>query len=434
MEPSDVVATLLRNGRWNDAATYYPNVEDPSAVDHASLLLSAGRPAEAHALLTDHAADDEDEAWTGFVDQVDAVIGGDATRFPDLVTAAQNLWPSPLLLLLMLRAADAAGQPDTGTHYAKLLQEQLPGDVDAARVVAVGLVGDGNYAAAVHVIDRAELIRCIDEPDPLAATLDELIAAGDRASVRALVTIGRFMHRELDPTQPVTDADRAARQRWRIAYRNNAPHRWRRYAPHLVLFAVGAAIAITIGNGLPVVLVSVALGAWVRIRPLPGMDLRTSQIVRATADPLQALKSRTYRPIDVFTFILTLMAGIALVAQLPRLPHWVEPLETITVVAIAFAAARGRRRWVRYERQRLALPPPDPHTCRCLDTTALRGEGTRGYVFNHLFPVGTVPAAPRWQVLQCLQTHARYLDLPHAELTLRLPATPPRHRVPTHGP
>jgi hypothetical protein len=295
-------------------------------------------------------------------------------------------------------------------------------------------VRGGDYLAAVRAIDRAELTRCIDEADPLTATLDQLTATGARASVRALATIGHFVHRELDPTQPVSDAERAARQRWRAAYHAAADRRWRQHGLHMVLFAAGIGASIAVGNALPVVLIGLALAGWARARPLPGLDLRTSQLVRAIADPLQILKSRRYRVIDVFTFIFTLVIAGGLAARLPPRPTWLDSVEVVAVFVIAIAATRGRRRWVRHERQRLQPLSLDPNTCCCLDAAALHGAHARDYVTNHLFQVGTAPGAPKWQVLQCLDTHARFLDIPAAKLALRLPLMPPRSGAPVEEP
>lgn len=353
---------------------------------------------------------------------------GNVLSFPELVTAAAALQSHPLVSLLMLRSAEAAGRPEAAAHYAHELLERLPGDVDATRAVAVDLVRRAEYAAAVKVIDRAELIRCIDEADPLEDTLDQLAVNDASAQVRALVTIGHFMHRETDPTRPVSDTSRSARQRWRAAYlAKRSPRRIDRIA-RLAILAGGIAVSLAVGNALPGVVVALALAAWSRTRALPGLDVRTSQLVRAINDPLQILRTRRYRPLDVFTLVFTLVVAGGLATQLPHRPSWLNAVETIAVFVAAIAATRGRRRWIRHELQRLLPPPLDPTTCCCLDAAGLHGAQSRPYVDSHLFRVGVIPGAPEWRLLQCLVTHTRFVDLPAAELTLRLPPAPPRQQ------
>ncbi len=427
---SVVLATLLQNGRWGDAASYYPNLDDTDPIEQAQLLLAAGRSDEAHTLLSGRViGTDEDDVWPDFVTRVDAVIHGENLNLPDLVTMSTVLPGHPLVHMLMLRAAEAAARPEVAAHFANLLRDQLPGDIDAARALAVDLVRRTDYVEAIKVIDRAELSRCIDETDPLNATLDQLAANGEPVKVSALVTIGHYVHRETDPTRAVDDASRDARQRWRAAYRARAPRRWRRNSARVIVLVAGLAASIAVGNALPSVLLVLAFAAWARTRPLPGLDIRTSQLVRAIKDPLQILNRRRYRVIDVFTFIFTLVVAGGLAAQLPHRPSWLNWVEAIAVGVAAVAATRGRRRWIRHEQHRLMAPVLDPHTCSCLEAASLHGMHARRYVDTHLFRIGPAPGAPQWPVLQCLNTHTRYLDLPTAQLTLRLPPQPPRQLI-----
>jgi hypothetical protein len=355
------------------------------------------------------------------------VIRANVQSFPDLITASAAFAGHPFVPLLMLRAADAVGHPEAAAHYASVVVGMLPGDAGANRAYAIDMIRRTEYVDAVHRLDVAEQLRCLDEPSPL----QDVLAETTPAQALALTLIGRFLHRETDPTQPRTDAERAARRRWREAYRPHAHRLRRRRFVWAATLAPAAGVSIAVGNALPSLLVTIAVVAWTRSRPLPGLDLRTSQIVRALSDPLQVIKLRRYRPIDVFTFIFACVLVGGFATQLPHRPSWLGPLEALVVVALAVLATRGRRRWVRRERERLLPQPLDPSRCRCLDIATLRGTESCAYVDEHLFPVGVAPGAPApWDVLQCLETHTRFLNLPHATLTLRLHAAPPTDSVP----
>lgn len=424
---SAVLTVLVGSGRWADAADFYPAIDDPAPIGHAQYLIAASRPDEANAILAGTPRD-EDEPWEGFVRQVNTVLRGRRAGLPDLIAAAARIPDHPLAHVLMLRAADAAGDQEVAAHYARLLQQHLPGDIEAARAQAVALVRRGEYIDAVRAIDRAQLTRCRDEPDPLQLTLDRLSPTGSPSpEAVALVTIGQYLHRVTDPSQPAGDAARAGRVLWRSAYRRNAPRNLGYRALLLGATALGAAGALLVGNGLPIIALAVALRLWRRVRPLPGLDLRTSRLVRAISNPLQIVYARRYRPMDVLTFLLAAGAAGAAVAQLPGHPSWLDPVKVVLALLIAAACVRGRRRLVRRERASMQPSALPPDRCCCLDLTSVHGEQSRAYVEQHLFPAGVVPGAPQWHVRQCLGTHTSFLDIPSAWLTLRLPAPPPRH-------
>lgn len=417
------MSVLIRTGRWRDAAEYYPGVLDPRPLEWAQLLLAAGQTAEAHAILTASISRDDEgpAAWRHFVAGVDAVLRGDAGRVAELVVFAANLPVHPLVALLMMRAAEAAGADDVAVHYAQQLFDFIPGDVDAARVVSLDLIRRGEWVNAVRVLDIAERSAVADQRSPLEATLAALAVSGQTGNATALVTIGRFAHREKDPTQPVNAQERDARGRWRAAYRQHGPRRAATNLAKLAMLAAGVTISVLIGNPVPTLVLVVALGLWVRRRPLPGMDLRTSRMVRAITDPLQILRTRRYRPIDIFTLVWTFAVGCSLIVQLPKHPSWLLPAGLIADAVFALAMVRARRRWTRRQREQLQAPPADPSNCVCLDSNVLHASKADDYINHHLFRVGTAPDAPHWPVLQCLTTYTRFLHLPEANVAVRLP-------------
>jgi hypothetical protein len=181
---------------------------------------------------------------------------------------------------------------------------------------------------------------------------------------------------------------------------------------------VGSLLAF--GNALPGLAAAIVLGAWLRLRPLPGLDRRTSQLVRAVSDPRTILLARRYRVFDVVTFVFAIVTAGGLATGLPHGPGWLDALEVIAVLAVARAATRGRRRWLRLQAQRVLRSPYDPAFCCCLDVPSMQGPQSRDYVEQHLFRAGAVSGLPSWQVLQCLDTHVRFLSRADADLTIRL--------------
>jgi hypothetical protein len=418
VQAPSVLSALLRSGRWDDAADYCVAVdEDPG--DQVTLLLAAGRANDAHAVLASRSPDiDETSPWTRFLRHVDALMQGSTHQLPDLIRESQQLAPTPFVPVLLLRAADHARRTDVAAHYARQVLQFHPGDIDAARVACLDLIDRGEYVDAVNLLDRAESLRCADEASVLADVLGRL--GSIRAQRNALVIIGRHMHREQDPTVPMTDAARDARQRWRLAYRSFGTRYWSRRLAWLVTGALALASFFAVGNGLPGLAVAVAFGAWLRSRPLPGLDLRTSRLVRAVSDPRTILLARRYQAIDAFTFVFTAVVAGGLATYLLSGQGWLAAPVTVAVLVIAAAATRGRRRWIRNQRQLVQRPRYDPASCICLDTAGMQGPESRDYVQGHLFQAGRVTHRPDWHVLQCLNTHTRFLDVPHAQLTIRL--------------
>lgn len=283
---SAVLAALIRSGRFADAAQYYQAVDDPRPVEHAKLLFVAGLAEDAHVVLAGtQLSDDCDPSWLGFLRRVDQVMQGDREFFPDLVSASAAFSDNPFTPLLMLRAAEAARRPQVAAHYASLVREMLPADGEAARAFAMDLLQRGRYIDAVHVLDLAEQFRCPDEPSPLLLVLARVAAP----EAFALALIGRFMHREKDPTKPVTDTVRAGRQRWQAAYQPFAPRLRRRRLAWAATLAAAAGVAVAVGNVLPGFLLLLAYLGWTSTRALPGLDLRTSRLVRAVCNPLQLI-------------------------------------------------------------------------------------------------------------------------------------------------
>jgi hypothetical protein len=422
-DASSVLDALLRAGRWGDAAAYCVTVTEMPPVDRAALLLVADRAEEADRLLATQVVDaGEPMRWVRFLQGVSAVMHGNSRGLPDLITESERLPGHVLIPVLMLRAADFAGQSEVSAHFGGRVLRFNPGDPDAARAFALGLVNQGDYVSAVRLLDHADAARCVDERSALDGVLDRLRTS--HAQMNALVTIGRYLHREKDPTLPVTDVVRAARRRWRNAYRSCGTPYWGRRLAWLATVAAMLGSLLIIGNALPGLAVTVAVGAWLRLRPLPGLDVRTSQLVRAVSDPRTILLARHYRAFDVFTFIFVAIVAGGLATRLPSGPAWVGAVATIAVLAIAAATTRGRRRWVRYQRQRLLRPTYDPAMCTCLDVASVQGPQSRDYVDQHLFQAGAVRNRPDWRVLQCLGTHTRFLDLPLAQLTIRLTVSP----------
>lgn len=421
--PDEVLSVLISTGRWRDAAAYYPAVPDGRPLERAQLLLAAAQPAEARAILAESTSRDEQAPteWRHFIEGVAATRRGDRSGIAELVGCSSVLPPHPLVALLMVRAAEHAGAFDVAVHYAQQLFRVIPGDVDAARVVSLDLLQRGEWVQAAQILDVAERAAAADQPSPLAATLVHLTAAGRAGDAAALVTVGRFLHREKDPTQPITAQERAARARWRDAYRKHGPRRTPANLGRLAILVTGVTASALIRNPAPILVLAACVGIWVRRRALPGMDLRTSRIVRAITDPMQVLRTRRYRTIDVFTFIWTLVVGCGLATRLPKHPPWLIAAGLGAACVFALAMVRTRRRWSRRQRAQLQPPPADPTRCVCLTLDLLRASEADAYLDHHLFRVGTAPAAPQWPVLQCLTTYARFLHLPEAQLAVKLP-------------
>jgi hypothetical protein len=427
VDASSVLDALLRGGRWADAADYCLAV-DEAEIDQGkqiALLLAAGRTDEAHVLLASRPMDtDEASPWSQFLRCADVVMQGSTHALPDLIRYSEHVAPALLVPLVMLRAADRAGRPDVAAHYAKQVLQFNPGDVNATRVACIDLLNCGEYVAAVNLLDRAEALRCTDEASVIGDFLDRL--ASNKEQLSALATIGRYMHREHDPTVPITDVEREARLRWRLAYRTHGNRYWSRRLAWLATGALALASFFVIGNGLPGLAIAVGFGAWLRTRPLPGLDLRTSKLVRAVSDPRTIILARRYQAFDVFTFVFTaVIAGGLAATYLSNGPGWLAAPLTIAVLFLAAAATRGRRRWIRYQRLQAQRPPYDATICSCLGTAGMQGAQSRGYVQEHLFQAGAVSLRPAWKILQCLDTHVRFLDVPQAQLTIRLATSHP---------
>lgn len=418
-----VLVTLLEHGRWNDAATCYPVVEDPLAGAYARLLLAAGRVAEAGAVLA--AESGPADAHLAFVRDAHAVLTHDHAGLPQLVAAAAapDLAADPSANLVMMRAARAAGRPQVAAHYATRLLSAAPGDVEAASVVVADLVATGGYLDAVHVIDRAEVWHCDDEPHPLDRALESLESSGEVPKAAALAVIGDHLHREADPTLPVSTDELASRLRWRTARRRRTPRvpvDWLvSTAAVVVVGAVGFAVA---GSALPGVVCSAVIGLWLSRRPLPGVDPAGSQLVRALRNPTTRFSQREYHVADVVTLLVALCIALGVASTLPSRPSWLGPAGLVAGAVVALAATRGRRRWVRRERTRLLRPPLDPGVCCCLDLDRLHGDTARRYADTHLFPVHAVAGLSGWQLVQCLETYRYFLASAAAGLTIALAA------------
>ncbi len=388
-----VLSALLRSGRWRDAANYFPSIPDGQPPEYAQLLLGAARSEDAHVVLAVMPPSDEGSStdWRSFVSTVDATMRGDQAAVAELITLASTLPAHPLVALLMMRAAEVAGANDIAVHYAHELcayiRTMLTQPVWSPETSCAGASTPPRC-----VIDDAERGKGADLPSPLDALAIQLAAFNRTSDLRALVTIGRFIHRENDPTQPITDTERDARQRWRIAYRSRGPRRVRANVARFALLAVGSAVSIKIGYPVLAVGLGIAIGIWQRRRPLPGMDLRTSRIVRGATDPLLYLRTRRYRATDVFTLIVTFVIGCGLAVRLPLQPSWLMPTGIATAVILSLAALPTRRRYIRRQRQELRPPPLDPSVCRCLDAVVLHGPQADRYIENISFQLARHPA------------------------------------------
>lgn len=414
-----VLLTLIDHGRWDDAATYCPVIEDPAPGLQAKLLLAAGRISEAGAVLA--AETGAAEAPVTFLRSAHAVMTHDQTGLPQLVAAAAapEIATDPLAIMVMMRAARAAGRPQVAAHYATRLLTVTPGDVEASSVVVVDLVATGAYVDAVQVVDQADVWHCEDEPRPLDRALDALESSGEGPKAAALAVIGDYLHREADPTVPIPDAERASRHRWRTARRQRTPRvqvGWFVYVA--VVAVVGVVGHVVTHNALPAVACVVLLGGWFARRPLPGVDPASSQLVRAIRNPSELLTSRQYHVGDVITFMMTFFAAAALTSNLTIRYSWSVPVGLVVGLVVAIAATRGRRRWERRQRTQLLRPALDPAVCCCLNLDRLHRQTAQHYVETHLFPVQAVDDLPGWQLLQCLETYRYFLACPAAGLTV----------------
>lgn len=415
-----VLAALIRQGRWADAAEYCARIDLEDPLLRTELLLAAGGAADAVAGLIASLPDECEPGAALFIRRAAAVIGGKAYVLPDLIQQLSGARLSPLIAMIMLRAADAAGQEDLAAHYGRAVLSEIAGDVDAARAVAVDCIAAREYVEAVEVLDQAYAARSDDTPTPLQVTADALLARGRKAQLRALTTIGHYAHRETDPTRPVSESWKTMCTQWRIAFRLHVPDHRRIVAARLALLGAGLVLSLAMMNALPGFLIGIATLLWQRHRPVPGLDQKTSRIVRALYDPLLVVKTRRYSVMDVFVFVMASVITGGLVAQLPRDPAWLTPLKVAVAFGAGAAATWGRRRWIRRDNQELLRSPVDPARCTCQDFAGYRGIQGRRYIAEHLFNAGPVPAAPSWNIAQCLQTHTMFLHLPTAGLALRL--------------
>lgn len=416
-----VLAGLLHNGRWADAARYCARIDWPDTLLQAQLLLASGTSSHAVSSLIPPASEESAEALTTFLRTAAEVIGGDAHKLSPLIQQIAGKQLNPLLAMVMLRAAQAGGQEDLAAYYGQQVLATIPGEVDAAQTVAVDRIAAGEYIDAVTVLDRARTFKADDTLTPLQLAANTLVLRDRRAQLRALSAIGYYSHRETDPTLPVSDTWKTICREWRDEFKRRVPNdRWIK-AVRLLILAGALTLSIVVRNALPAFVVGAATVLWSRYVPVPGLDQKTSRILRALYDPLLILQNRRYKTFDVF---VSLMASVIVGGVLARLPHgpgWLTPIEIAVAVAAGAAATRARRRWVRRDNQALDKSRIDPARCSCQEFTQYRGTTGRRYITEHLFNAGPAPAASEWNLLQCLQTYAMFLDMPTAGLALRLP-------------
>ncbi len=276
-------------------------------------------------------------------------------------------------------------------------------------VRAAAAAAFGHYAGAFDLLE--ELSQENDSTDPVPAALALLRDHGHDGAAQALVAFAVQM--------PGLRTER--RRYWAALGRSVIPYTLGHRLLHLIWLVCGIAAAIFLGAPLVVVWL-VITGLWNNWVPLPGLDRRSTRILRGYRLHRQKLTEFGFP--DVVAFLLGALVGMVGFAFIARNASD-NVLSAFLVAGLAVGALSGaagrrvlRRRLDARRKELARLAASRDLRCRCRVRDQLTGPDARYYVDWHLRPEG--PGAESWQVRRCGWSGIRFLDFPALSTAVRV--------------